>query len=87
MASVAAAAAPKVDPLAEPQDAFGLIKLSGKLWVVDLNEIACIQAGTHRGDVNMYRQADAKVLMQRYRQGLLLPLAQRDLAAHDAGGI
>ena len=57
-------------PLAALQEAFCLLRLSGELRVGDRREIAAIQAGTRAGDLSMFKQNDAKILMKRHLETL-----------------
>ena len=65
--------APARTPLQELQDHFGLARLAGVVWGVDLQEIAEIRAGKRSGDVQFYKKQDITLLMERQLETLPTP--------------
>lgn len=61
---------PSISPLQSLQQAFGLLKLSGAVWVVELADIDAMQAGTREAGLAMYKPEAAKLLMQRHLEAL-----------------
>lgn len=69
MASIAQLPA-QLDPLVELQRGYGIIVLSGELYIVDRQQIADLKAGRLTGQVWFYKRADAALLMRRYLETL-----------------
>ncbi len=59
-----------VNPLPELQKAFCLFQMGGDVWLGDRTEIADTLAGRRSGEVNMYRLAAGKLIMERFLETL-----------------
>jgi hypothetical protein len=55
-----------VKPLSILQDNFGIYEASGELWIVDLSEVADIQAGKMVGELSFYKKQAGEVKMRRF---------------------
>lgn len=62
-----------LSPLAELQDRFALIDLTGEIRVVDRHQIGRLLAGTAQGDPAMYKKPDAELMMRRCLEALPIP--------------
>ncbi len=70
MASASVTPILRLDPLVELQKTIALIKLAGKVGFLDLDEVDQLRSRGRRGDLNIYSQKDATLLMKRFLEGL-----------------
>ena len=70
MSNVAHISVPQINPLAESQKEFCLITLASEVRIMSCQEIAGALAGKRQGDLNMYKLANGKLIMERHLETL-----------------
>jgi hypothetical protein len=66
---------PQIDPLAELQRRYCLIKLGGEVRLIDRDQLSAIQSGRALGALDMYRDRAANLLLARELEAL--PVASK----------
>jgi len=69
MGSVLQTPAPSLSALQELQKSYALATLSGGIWVVDLQDVAAVQAGSAR-EIHFFRLGEGDVLLARHLEAL-----------------